>query len=101
VTGGGTGSSVQVTGGGTGSSILVTGGGTGSEAISITLPTGTGMSMEVSLGCDSAIVSIVDEYSAPIVTFENVQVVGSTGLCESGGFFGDRVPLFDIERGDR
>ena len=81
VTGGGTGSAIDVTGGGTGSSILVTGGGTGTEAISITLPGSTGISMEVLLECQTALVSIVDEYSVPIVTFDNVQIVGNTGLC--------------------
>jgi hypothetical protein len=85
VTGGGTGSRTDVTGGGTGSSILVTGGGTGAEAISITLPDGTGMSMEVVLGCQAAGVSIVDENSIPIVTFHNVPVVGNTGLCDNNG----------------
>ena len=52
VTGSGTGYDKEVTGGGTGSTILVTGGGTGSEAVTITLPDGTGISMELVVGCD-------------------------------------------------
>jgi hypothetical protein len=84
VTGSGTGSSIDVTGSGTGSSIQVTGSGTGSEAIIITLPDGTGMSMEISLGCSVASVTIVDESWAPIVSFGNVPVLGETGLCSAG-----------------
>ena len=95
VTGGGTGSSIDVTGGGTGSSILVTGGGTGSEAIAITLPGGTGMSMEVMLGCQTAIVSIVDENSVPIATFDNVRVLGSTGLCNNSRSRGSRKGIMN------
>ena len=56
VVGGGTGT--EVVGGGTGSSTLVVGGGTGSEAIAITLPRGTGMHMEITMGCSSATVSV-------------------------------------------
>jgi hypothetical protein len=92
VTGGGTGSNTQVTGGGTGSTILVTGGGTGTEAITITLPNGTGLSMEVSMGCGMASVTIVDENSAPIVAFNEVPILGDTGLCGNnfvGGFGAD------------
>ena len=91
VTGTGTGSNTLVTGTGTGSTILVTGTGTGAEDISITLPNGTGMSMEVSLGCNSAGVTIVDQYSAPVVSFSNVQVFGYSGSCgtvTSRGEFG-------------
>jgi hypothetical protein len=90
VTGGGTGSSTQVTGGGTGSTILVTGGGTGTEAISVTLPNGTGMSMEVDIDCGVAAVEIVDENSAPVVSFRNVPVIGQSAGCgnSSRGDFG-------------
>ena len=69
----------------------MTGTGTGTEAISITLPNGTGMSMEVSLGCNSAGVTIVDGYSVPIVSFNDVQISGSSGNCRNpsiGGRFG-------------
>jgi hypothetical protein len=92
VTGGGTGVQAEVTGGGTGASILVTGGGTGAEAIAVTLPNGTGISMEVTLGCGTAEVSIVDEYSVPLATFKNVPIIGNTGLCsesDSGGIFNE------------
>ena len=84
VTGGGTG--VKVTDGATGSTILVTGGGTGSEGITVTLPNGTGMSMEVSVDCGTAGVSILDENSVPIISFSNVAVVGNTGFCGADGF---------------
>jgi hypothetical protein len=95
VTGGGTGSSTLVTGGGTGSSILVTGGGTGTEAITINLPDGSGLGMEISLRCNSATVTVMDASYSPVVRFENVNVVGNTGLCggDSGGLFTN--PGFD------
>jgi hypothetical protein len=80
-----------VTGGGTGSTILVTGGGTGTEAIAITLPAGTGMSMEVSLGCGAATVAIIDSNFTPIVEFSNVAVIGDTGLCGGAGIGDGRV----------
>jgi len=96
VTGGGTGSSTLVTGGGTGSSALVTGGGTGTEAIAITLPDGTGLAMNISLGCGSATIDVLDANFASVATFNNVNVVGNTGLCggESGGRFTN--PGFDV-----
>ena len=84
VTGGGTGASTYVTGGGTGHSIFVTGGGTGAEAITITLPEGTGMAMDVSMGCGYATVSIVDSNFAEIISFPNVRVIGHSTSCGSG-----------------
>jgi hypothetical protein len=81
VTGTGTGSHTQVTGTGTGSKILVTGTGTGTEALTVTLPNGTGMSMEVSLGCGTAEVSILDEQGVPIVTFDDVSIIGKAAVC--------------------
>jgi hypothetical protein len=84
VTGNGTGGSALVTGNGTGSSINVTGNGTGAEAITITLPDGTGMAMEVEMGCTTATVTVLDSASQPVVTFNNVQVIGDTGLCSRG-----------------
>jgi hypothetical protein len=86
VTGNGTGAAIQVTGNGTGSSIEVTGNGTGAEAIMITLPQGTGISMEVNLGCGSADVTIVDQLFAPIASFNDVSVVGGGSDCSVGGF---------------
>jgi len=80
VTGGGTG--IEVTGGGTG--IEVTGGGTGQESIFINLPAGTGLEMEISLGCHTASVSVLDSNFTEVVSFNNIQVMGNTGLCESG-----------------
>jgi hypothetical protein len=79
VAGGGTGK--KVAGGGTG--IQVAGGGTGAEDITITLPAGTGLEMEVSLGCHSASVSVLDSTYAEVISFENVKVMGNTGLCGS------------------
>jgi hypothetical protein len=66
---------------------LIAGSGTGAEAITITLPEGTGMAMDVSMGCGYATVSIVDSNFSEIVSFENVSVIGTSGLC-SGGFGG-------------
>jgi hypothetical protein len=60
---------------------LVTGTGTGTEALRITLPNGTGMNMEVRLGCGTAGVSVIDDLSATVVEFNNVPVIGKTGFC--------------------
>ena len=83
VTGNGTGSSTDVTGNGTGSSIQVTGNGTGGEAITITLPQGTGMVMEISVGCGSAFVAVLDQSFAPIVEFNDVTVFGDASFCDA------------------
>jgi len=79
VTGGGTG--IEVTGGGTG--IEVTGGGTGTERLAITLPSGTGLEMEIILGCQTATVAVLDSNFTEVVSFNNVRVMGDTGLCDS------------------
>jgi hypothetical protein len=90
IAGGGTGSSIDIAGGGTGSSIEIAGGGTGGEAILVTLPEGTGLAMEVSVGCASASVSVLDSSSLQVVAFNNVPVIGDTGMCGgAGGGFGD------------
>jgi hypothetical protein len=47
------------------------------------------MSMEVSLGCGSASVSVIDTNFTPIVEFSNVSVIGDTGLCGGAGFGND------------
>jgi hypothetical protein len=90
ITGNGTGKEITGNGTGkeitTGSTILITGNGTGSEGVTITLPQGTGMSMEVSVDCGTAGVSILDENSVPIISFSNVAVVGNTGFCGADGF---------------
>jgi hypothetical protein len=88
ITGNGTGSNVNITGNGTGSTILITGNGTGADAISVTLPNGTGMNMEVSLACNTAGVSVVDSYSIPVVEFSNVPIIGNSGLCENSNVGG-------------
>ncbi|NOR19498.1 MAG: hypothetical protein GQ538_05360, partial [Xanthomonadales bacterium] len=83
VAGGGTGK--DVAGGGTGNTIQVAGGGTGFDSVFITLPAGTGLEMEVSLGCQSASVSIFDGNYTEVVAFDNVSVMGNTGLCANSG----------------
>jgi len=83
VAGGGTG--IEVAGGGTG--IEVAGGGTGLERITITLPSGTGLEMEVSLGCQTASVSVFDANYTEVISFNNVRVMGDTGLCGSSSSF--------------
>ena len=77
------GNGVVIDCGGTG--IEIAGGGTGSEAILITLPDGTGLELEISLGCQTASVSVLDSNFTEVVSFNNIQVMGNTGLCESGG----------------
>ena len=37
--------------------------------------------MEVTLDCQTATISILDSNYAEIVTFDNVRVLGNTGLC--------------------
>ena len=87
VAGSGTGDSVAGSGNGTNSSppgsfnVLVAGAGTGADAIVITLPDGTDMQMEVSLGCNSANVSILDASFAEVVSFSNVPVFGASSFC--------------------
>jgi hypothetical protein len=88
VTGGGTG--IEVTGGGTG--IEVTGGGTGIERIAITLPSFTGLEMDVVLGCGTASISILDSNFVEVAFFNNVEVIGDTGLCQSNSSFTKLVP---------
>jgi hypothetical protein len=96
VTGNGTGSSALVTGNGTGSTIMVTGSGTGTEAIAINLPDGTGLAMEISLRCGSADVTVLDSSFAPVVMFENVSVVGDTGLCSGSSGAHLTAPGYDF-----
>ncbi|MFV1977331.1 MAG: hypothetical protein ACC651_16430, partial [Candidatus Scalindua sp.] len=76
----------QIAGGGTGTTIQIAGGGTGNENLVVTLPNGTGLEIEVALGCSTATVSVLDsaDYSE-IIAFNNVKVVGDTGLCQSNG----------------
>jgi len=79
-TGGGTG--IDTTGGGTGIIVLTTGGGTGQESIAITLPANTGLEMEVTLDCQTASISVFDSNYVEVVSFDGVQVLGDTGLCQ-------------------
>jgi hypothetical protein len=44
------------------------------------------MSMEVTLGCNTAAVSVLDSSLVPVVEFANVAVMGNTGLCDAGNF---------------
>ena len=66
----------------TGIIVLTTGGGTGQESIAITLPSNTGLEMEVILGCQTATVSILDSNYTEVVSFDNIKVLGNTGLCQ-------------------
>ena len=79
IAGGGTG--IDIAGGGTG--IQIAGGGTGGESVFITLPNGTGLELEILLGCNSATVAVLDssDYSE-VVSFDNIKVMGDTGLCQ-------------------
>jgi len=76
-----------------GTIILTTGGGTGNESVAITLPTSTGLEMEVTLGCHTASVAVLDSNYTEVVSFNNVMVMGNTGLCGSNG--NTTTPWFD------
>jgi len=80
-TGGGTG--IETTGGGTG--IQTTGGGTGYESIVITSPADTGLEMEITLDCQTAYVSVLDSNYTEVISFNDINVMGDTGLCEPDG----------------
>ena len=91
IAGGGTG--IEIAGGGTG--IQIAGGGTGIEGVYITLPNGTGLELEIALGCNSATVSVLDsqDYSE-VVSFDNIKVMGDTGLCQ----YADNTPRHGFEK---
>ena len=67
---------------------MVTGNGTGAESVAITLPNGTGMNMEINVGCGVAGIAIVDDQSIPVVEFAAVPLIGDSGFCgnTAGGF---------------
>jgi hypothetical protein len=46
--------------------------------------------MEVTMGCSSASVTVLDSSFAPVVSFDNVAVIGDTGFC-TGGFGGGAI----------
>ena len=78
----GAGTGIETTGAGTG--IEIAGGGTGIDSVFITLPNGTGLELEVALGCSTATVSVLDSHDySEVVTFDNINVVGNTGLCQA------------------
>jgi len=79
VVGGGTGA--EVVGGGTGAGSLVVGGGTGSESITVI----TNLQFEISLGCQTASVAVLDTNYTEITSFNNIVVMGNTGLCGTNG----------------
>jgi hypothetical protein len=83
IAGGGTG--VEIAGGGTGTTIQIAGGGTGTESVFLTLPAGTGLEMEIILGCKTASVTVLDSSYAEVVSFTNIPVMGDTGMCVDGG----------------
>ena len=109
IAGGGTGSKTEIAGGGTGveiagggTGIEIAGGGTGEESIYITLPNGTGLQMEMKLGCNTATISVLDSIDfSEIVTFNNIPVMGDTGLCQSpsnlGGARFDRDQFYKVK----
>ena len=84
ITGGGTGT--QITGGGTG--VEITGGGTGSEAVSITLPDGTDLAMEIVMSCGVATVYILDTSGYEVINFDGIEVQGATNTCGGATSFG-------------
>ena len=101
IAGSGSGSAAQIAGSGSGSQILIAGSGSGRQGIFVTLPDGTGMAMEVAMGCGSASVSVVDSNSVPIATFNNVKVLGKAEFCSSdfgGGFQRNPGGDFRLER---
>ena len=81
IAGGGTGD--YIAGGGTGddaagaNTILIAGGGTGDDAYAITLPDGVQMQMEVSLGCATATIYVLDSAGYEITSFENIRYKGT------------------------
>jgi hypothetical protein len=77
----GAGTGTEIAGAGTGSQILIAGAGTGSDAFTITLPQGTGMAMEVSMGCGFATVAVIDSNSVQVVAFDKVSVIGKPEFC--------------------
>ena len=77
----GSGSGLDVAGSGSGSQILVAGSGSGTDAITITLPEGTGMAMEISMGCKFATVAVIDSNSVQVVAFNKVRLIGSPEFC--------------------
>jgi len=87
IAGSGSGSAVNIAGSGSGSQILIAGSGSGSS-IAITLPNGTGMAMEITMGCGSAKVAVNDSNSVEVVSFENVKVMGQSGFCGADNGFG-------------
>jgi len=48
--------------------------------------------MEITLGCQTASVSVLDSNYTEVVYFENIKVMGNTGLCESNS---RTTPRFD------
>jgi len=79
----GSGSGTNVAGSGSGTQILVAGSGSGTDAITITLPQGTGMAMEVSMGCGVATVAVIDSNSVQVVAFNEVSVIGNPEFCNN------------------
>jgi len=77
----GHGTGTDVAGHGTGTDVA--GHGTGADAITITLPQGTGLAMEVSMGCGFASVSVVDLDSVQVVGFNMVPVIGDPDFCDN------------------
>ncbi len=77
----GHGTGTQVAGHGTGTQVA--GHGTGADAITITFPQGTGLAMEVYMGCGFASVAVIDLDSVQVVAFDNVLVIGNPDFCNN------------------
>jgi hypothetical protein len=55
--------------------------------------------MEVSIGCGSAAISIVDDYYVPVVEFSNVRVIGNASYCDQG-YSNQIMPFVNNQLGD-
>ncbi|MGA9574403.1 MAG: hypothetical protein WBS20_10710, partial [Lysobacterales bacterium] len=55
----------------------------GIDSVYITLPNGTGLELEIEMGCNSATVAVLDSADfSEVVSFNNINVLGDTGLCQ-------------------
>jgi hypothetical protein len=52
--------------------------------------------MNIALGCGSATVTVLDANFAPVAMFNNVNVIGDTGLCGGASDARFTQPGFDF-----
>jgi hypothetical protein len=50
--------------------------------------------MEITLGCQTASVSVLDSNYTEVVSFDNIKVMGDTGLCQ----YADNAPRHGFEK---